>query len=36
MSAAGEAYDKVARVLNIQYPGGPHIDRMAHESEEAV
>ncbi|MGF9978168.1 tRNA (adenosine(37)-N6)-threonylcarbamoyltransferase complex transferase subunit TsaD [Viridibacillus arvi] len=34
--AAGEAYDKVARVLNIQYPGGPHIDRMAHESDEAV
>lgn len=34
--AAGEAYDKVARVLNIPYPGGPHIDRMAHESDGAV
>ncbi|SEN92382.1 O-sialoglycoprotein endopeptidase [Mesobacillus persicus] len=29
--AAGEAYDKVARVLNLPYPGGPHIDRLAHE-----
>ncbi len=29
--AAGEAYDKVARTLNMPYPGGPHIDRMAHE-----
>lgn len=27
--AAGEAYDKVARTLNMPYPGGPHIDRMA-------
>jgi len=34
--AAGEAYDKVARVLNMPYPGGPHIDRMAHEATEAV
>ncbi|WP_342558446.1 tRNA (adenosine(37)-N6)-threonylcarbamoyltransferase complex transferase subunit TsaD [Metasolibacillus sp. FSL K6-0083] len=34
--AAGEAYDKVARVLNLPYPGGPHIDRLAHETEEAV
>ena len=34
--AAGEAYDKVARVLKLPYPGGPHIDRLAHESEEAV
>ncbi|RTQ93922.1 tRNA (adenosine(37)-N6)-threonylcarbamoyltransferase complex transferase subunit TsaD [Lysinibacillus telephonicus] len=34
--AAGEAYDKVARVLNMPYPGGPHIDRMAHETNEAV
>ncbi|RDU34767.1 tRNA (adenosine(37)-N6)-threonylcarbamoyltransferase complex transferase subunit TsaD [Neobacillus piezotolerans] len=29
--AAGEAYDKVARVLDMPYPGGPHIDRLAHE-----
>src|SRR5690606_32785032 len=34
--AAGEAYDKVARVLNMPYPGGPHIDRLAHEATEAV
>lgn len=34
--AAGEAYDKVARVLNLPYPGGPHIDRLAHQSTEAV
>lgn len=34
--AAGEAYDKVARTLNLPYPGGPHIDRLAHESTEAV
>lgn len=29
--AAGEAYDKVARTLNMPYPGGPHIDRLAQE-----
>ncbi|MDQ1910634.1 tRNA (adenosine(37)-N6)-threonylcarbamoyltransferase complex transferase subunit TsaD [Paenibacillus sp. GD4] len=34
--AAGEAYDKVARALKLPYPGGPHIDRLAHEAEEAV
>ncbi|QFG00447.1 tRNA (adenosine(37)-N6)-threonylcarbamoyltransferase complex transferase subunit TsaD [Psychrobacillus glaciei] len=34
--AAGEAYDKVARVLNLPYPGGPHIDRLANESDGAV
>ncbi len=34
--AAGEAYDKVARTLNLPYPGGPHIDRLAHEESEAV
>ena len=27
--AAGEAYDKVARVLGLPYPGGPHIDKAA-------
>ncbi|MDB9422340.1 tRNA (adenosine(37)-N6)-threonylcarbamoyltransferase complex transferase subunit TsaD [Microcystis aeruginosa CS-563/04] len=27
--AAGEAFDKVARLLNLSYPGGPIIDRMA-------
>lgn len=34
--AAGEAYDKVARVLNLPYPGGPHIDRLAHDATKAV
>ena len=27
--AIGEAYDKVARVANLPYPGGPAIDRLA-------
>ncbi|MEV0967173.1 MULTISPECIES: tRNA (adenosine(37)-N6)-threonylcarbamoyltransferase complex transferase subunit TsaD [Microtetraspora] len=27
--AAGEAFDKVARVLGLPFPGGPHIDRSA-------
>ena len=27
--AAGEAFDKVARILGLPYPGGPHIDRVA-------
>ncbi|NCS24661.1 MAG: tRNA (adenosine(37)-N6)-threonylcarbamoyltransferase complex transferase subunit TsaD [Microcystis aeruginosa BS13-02] len=27
--AAGEAFDKVARLLNLSYPGGPIIDRIA-------
>ena len=29
--AVGECYDKVARVLNVPYPGGPLVDKMAHE-----
>ena len=29
--AVGEAYDKVARVLDVPYPGGPLVDKMAHE-----
>lgn len=29
--AAGEAYDKVARVLGLGYPGGPLIDKLARE-----
>ena len=28
--AVGEAYDKVGRVLNLPYPGGPVLDKMAH------
>ncbi|KIL50590.1 tRNA (adenosine(37)-N6)-threonylcarbamoyltransferase complex transferase subunit TsaD [Jeotgalibacillus soli] len=34
--AAGEAYDKVARTLGLPYPGGPHIDRLAHEGETTI
>ncbi len=34
--AAGEAYDKVARTLNMPYPGGPHIDRLAHEGKPVI
>lgn len=34
--AAGEAYDKVARTLNLPYPGGPHIDRLAHEGRATI
>ena len=29
--AAGEAYDKVARILGLGYPGGPVIDRLARQ-----
>ncbi|MBQ3252985.1 MAG: tRNA (adenosine(37)-N6)-threonylcarbamoyltransferase complex transferase subunit TsaD [Acholeplasmatales bacterium] len=32
--AVGEAYDKVARVVGLPYPGGPHVDRLAHEGED--
>jgi len=31
--AAGEAFDKVARLLGLPYPGGPHIDRVAAEGD---
>jgi len=31
--AAGEAFDKVARVLGLPFPGGPHIDRIAREGD---
>lgn len=31
--AAGEAYDKVARAMNLGYPGGPLIDKMATQGE---
>jgi len=34
--AAGEAYDKVARTLHLPYPGGPHIDRLAHEGNASI
>ena len=32
--AAGEAFDKVARVLSIPYPGGPLLDRLADEGDD--
>ena len=31
--AAGEAFDKVARVMGLPYPGGPQIDRLAQEGD---
>jgi N6-L-threonylcarbamoyladenine synthase len=33
--AAGEAFDKVARVLGLPFPGGPHIDRAARSGDAA-
>jgi len=27
--AVGEAYDKIARVLNLPYPGGPQVDKLS-------
>lgn len=32
--AAGEAYDKVAKLLGLGYPGGPAIDRLARRGDE--
>lgn len=29
--AVGEAYDKVARMLNLEYPGGPKVSKLAEE-----
>ncbi|MEP6783103.1 MAG: tRNA (adenosine(37)-N6)-threonylcarbamoyltransferase complex transferase subunit TsaD, partial [Acidobacteriota bacterium] len=34
--AAGEAYDKVAKLLSLGYPGGPIIDRLAAEGNETA
>ena len=34
--AAGEAFDKVARVMGLPYPGGPEIDRFAREGNPAA
>ena len=31
--AAGEAFDKCAKVMNLPYPGGPVIDRLAKEGD---
>ncbi|MEK4303557.1 tRNA (adenosine(37)-N6)-threonylcarbamoyltransferase complex transferase subunit TsaD [Oceanobacillus sp. FSL K6-0251] len=34
--AAGEAYDKVARMLKLPYPGGPQIDRLSAEGKDTI
>jgi N6-L-threonylcarbamoyladenine synthase len=34
--AAGEAFDKVARILGLEYPGGPSIQKAALEAEQAL
>ncbi len=34
--AAGEAFDKVARVLSLPYPGGPHIEALAKEGTNCI
>jgi N6-L-threonylcarbamoyladenine synthase len=34
--AVGEAFDKVARMLGLPYPGGPHISKLAEEAEPAT
>lgn len=34
--AAGEAFDKVARVLSLPYPGGPHVEALAREGRNTV
>ena len=34
--AAGEAFDKVARVLDIPYPGGPLLDRLAETGDDSA
>ena len=31
--AAGEAFDKIARLLGLDFPGGPEIDKLAKEGE---
>lgn len=34
--AAGEAFDKVARLLGLPFPGGPYIDKAAREGDRAM
>ena len=34
--AAGEAFDKVARLLGLPFPGGPYVDRAAREGDRAA
>ena len=31
--AAGEAFDKCAKVMGLPYPGGPHVDRLAQQGD---
>ena len=33
--AAGEAFDKVAKLLGLPYPGGPHVERLARDGDPA-
>ncbi len=33
--AVGEAYDKVAKILGLDYPGGPLIDKLSYEGEDS-
>ena len=33
--AVGEAYDKVARQLSLEYPGGPKVDKLAREGDDS-
>jgi len=33
--AAGEAFDKVAKLLDLPYPGGPHVERLARDGDPA-
>lgn len=34
--AVGEAFDKVARILGLPYPGGPHVQKLASEGQPLV
>jgi N6-L-threonylcarbamoyladenine synthase len=34
--AAGEAFDKVGKLLGLPYPGGPHVDRLARDGDAAA
>lgn len=34
--AVGEAFDKVARVLGLSYPGGPNVERLASQGENSI
>ena len=34
--AVGEAFDKVARVLSLEYPGGPNVERLAKDGKDVI